>query len=403
MSNKPQFLTALTRLWRLDIFVIVLVVVVLDLVARTSSLPVFHIGWNQFDVPYRSRIWWANRDFQTLKKAPDVVLLGPSTITCAMYGAEAKYTHRAQCELLKHSSDYLEHQLKELAGYGVSTFCLGLPGQVPSDAFMITKGLLVGDRVPKAVFYGITARDFIDATFNDPSDTDTFKMMSNIGHFPELQYSCRNSIWEKLNYQLGKISFIYGHKPFLVSAQHHFVHDALANLDGGKFVAAEAPDLIRKQAMIQLPEDLSGLEVQDVYDPSKQACVDNLAEYRTRYASFRPKRFEQQLGFFKAVVDYCRQQNIKLYVANMPITRANRNLVPPAVFALYQSRTSEIARSGGAQYVDFDNPKDFVASDFMDSVHLNGTGGQKVLDRIASLIVQGSQVASTARAGQVPY
>ncbi len=40
-----------------------------------------------FGVPYRSRIWWAAKDFQAQKKAPDVVFLGASDMTCAFYKA----------------------------------------------------------------------------------------------------------------------------------------------------------------------------------------------------------------------------------------------------------------------------------------------------------------------------
>jgi hypothetical protein len=392
--KKPQILTTLTRLWRLDMFVILLVVLVADLAARTSSLPMFHLDWNQFDVPYRSRIWWAAKDFRRLAEAPNLVLLGPSTMTCAMYGAESMFTRQVQCELLKHRSDYLEMQLKRQTGHNLSSFCLALPGQVPSDAYMIARTLLTGNRVPKAIFYGITARDFIDATFSDPSSTETFKVMSTLGHFPELQMSCRSSIYDRLNYQLGQLSFIYGHKPFLISMQHHLVQDALTRLDGDKFGAIHAPPEICGQAALQLSEDFDGDEVKDIYDPKHPLVRNNLDEYKARYRSFRPKNFAQQLAFFKNLVDYCHQKQIKLYVANMPITASNRNLIAPAVYAAYLNQTEKICRNGGAQYVDLDKSNAFVAGDFFDSIHLNGSGGEKLLDRIAQEIANGSQVAS---------
>jgi hypothetical protein len=45
-----------------------------------------------------------------------------------------------------------------------------------------------------------------------------------------------------------------------------------------------------------------------------------------------------------------------------------------------------IARNSGGTFIDLDKPEVFVKSDFFDSVHLNGTGGQKYFNQVAEIL-----------------
>src|SRR5271170_342469 len=75
-----------------DVLCGALIFLLIDLIFRVSC------SWNQdksfrlgFDIPYRSYIWWATKDFLSQPKGSDVILLGASEMAAAVNGADATY------------------------------------------------------------------------------------------------------------------------------------------------------------------------------------------------------------------------------------------------------------------------------------------------------------------------
>ena len=90
----------LAELGKSDIVLGIVILMLADIALR------FGFTWAQqgspklaFDIPYRSRTWYAAQDFLSEKKAPDVVLLGASDMACAVYGAEATFLNIGECSL----------------------------------------------------------------------------------------------------------------------------------------------------------------------------------------------------------------------------------------------------------------------------------------------------------------
>jgi hypothetical protein len=72
----------------------------------------------------------------------------------------------------------------------------------------------------------------------------------------------------------------------------------------------------------------------------------------------------------------------------MPITAANRELIPKASYSAYKTNLQIFCRQYDASFVDLDNNTTFCNNEFSDSVHLNTAGSIKFFKLIASHVVQ---------------
>jgi hypothetical protein len=385
-----------------NIVVALLIVALFDLGLR-FVLPQksFAIATPSFDTPYRSRIWYATKDFLAQPRSSDVVLLGASDMTCALYGAEATYLKSPQSELKKHYSQFLQDRLASYGSPYKSTFCFAIPGEMPSDAYFLASTLLPV-RYPRAIVFSVTPRDFCDGTFNDASSTEIFKLMSKLGGTKDFDISLRSSLWDLLDYELSVLSAVYGAKQELVSRQHHLTQKLIAVFSPDQFSTLRTTPQIRRLAYLQLPEDYAPSELNDdPYDPKLLPFKTNIAEYQSRYRQFKEKTFKEQLFFLERLCQFARAQGIEVLVVNSPITSENRALIPTPVYSRFISEIPNIVRKNGGRFVDLDKTGKFKHDDFYDTIHLNGKGGEKFLAQIALCLSQSSHLTELPNVARV--
>ncbi len=348
-----------------------------------------------YDVPFRSRSWYALNDFSKQPKTPDLVLLGASDMTCALYGAEATYLNKSISQLTNHRSTYLESELRKADAPYKSTFCLAIPGQMPSDQYFMARTLVTNGAKPKALYCTMVPRNFFDATFKSPASSDVFKTTSKLGGVGEYEIICRKKdLLSILDYQLSRLSSVYGHKQELTSWQHHAVQ-ALCQPNDPNFNDVKTSVELRKLAMMDLPEDFAPEEVgQSPYDPKHAVFLDNIHEYRVRYSQFSMNIWKEQFGFFEKLCQLCKNEGIDLVVGNSPLTAENLAMVPKDTYKLYLDKVSSTVRSNGGVFVDLNLPGQFEHDDFFDSVHLNGKGGKKFLTYVAGAMSKRSLAQS---------
>lgn len=350
-----------------------------------------------YDVPFRSRTWYALSDLAKQEKTPDLVLLGASDMTCALYGAEATYQKRTVSQLTNHRSTYLESELVKASAPYKSTFCLAIPGEMPSDQYFMAKTLVSNGVKPKALYCTMVPRNFVDATFKNPSTSDVFKNAANVGGVNvQNQIECKKKDPLALfDYALTQMSAVYGHNQAFKSMQHHLVQ-SICRPGDANFETVQLPVQMRKLALMDLPEDFAPTEVgQDPFDPRNNVFVDNLHEYRVRYSQFSPKIWAQQLGYFKQLCELAKAEGIDLVVGNSPLTAENLAMVPQDVYKRYLDQVSSTVRENGGVFVDLNLPGLFEHDDFFDSVHLNGKGGQKFLSYVAGAMSKRSLAQSS--------
>ncbi|PWT96286.1 MAG: hypothetical protein C5B53_09930 [Candidatus Melainabacteria bacterium] len=397
-SKEPDNIIKAVR--KSDFLLAVLAVLVLDALFRFGSSWQEHNTYKLgFDEPYRSRIWWAMKDFTSGCKTADLVLMGASDMTCAFYGAEATYLQTPQSQLLKHNSKYLEGRLAKLDSPFRSTFCLGIPGEMPSDAYFLASTILANKKKPKAICLSIAPRDFYDATFGDPTSTDIFRVANKLGLGQNCEVPRRSSIWDIVDHRFQQAFSVYGHKWELMSWQHHATHAVLSPLLREDFWSISTPQAIRKLALLELPEDYGRTEVMELpFDPKHPIWINNIAEYQSRYRQFKPSTFTQQLAYLKKLGELCRSEGVGFLVVNSPLTNENRAMIEKSAYDLYMSEIPKTVRASGGIFVNFDTLNAFQHDDFFDSIHLNGKGGQIFLDQIAIALSKSSELAASTRA-----
>jgi len=371
--------------------------IVMDFAIRVGS------SWHKepdmltFDTPYRSRAYWAIKDFLQQKSPPDILLIGPSDVAAALTRSEATYLNRRVEEMTTHRSQYLEKKLRDLDSPYKSTSSLAIPGEMPSDTYFLFN-TLVKNKKPQVIFLSFTPRNLCDATFGAPANTDIFKVLSKLGGLKDYQLSCRSSFWERVDYMFSQACSVYDHKWELTTWQHHLAHAMLGqSFDFSRFIG---PDSIRKMSLLELPEDFGlGESITHPYDPKNAEYLSNINEYRQRYKRFNRKLFDQQLAFFKQFCRSCQSEGVQLVVGNSPITQENKQLLPKPIYNLCISEASKAVRESGGTWVDLDRPDVFQHDDFYDSVHLNGKGGLKYFDLISSIVGNRSFLATKKSQG----
>jgi lysophospholipase L1-like esterase len=112
----------------------------------------------------------------------------------------------------------------------------------------------------------------------------------------------------------------------------------------------------------------------------------SLKEYSKRYKEPNDPLFAKQKKCLQALLQLCRQRNIKLYVVAMPISTANRQLLPPGLYDKYMATLQEETAKAGVPLVDMAALGGYQDDDFYDTVHLNHKGGQRFISQVTSII-----------------
>jgi hypothetical protein len=115
--------------------------------------------------------------------------------------------------------------------------------------------------------------------------------------------------------------------------------------------------------------------------------VNNLDEYRERYAHPDWNKFQTQLSFLDKLLSLARQRQIQFVLVAMPITSVNRDLISGEAWRAYKNGLSVTAASNQASFIDLSESNRFTDFDFGDTVHLNALGGLKMVKELADRIV----------------
>ncbi|MBC7996571.1 MAG: hypothetical protein IAF58_01415, partial [Leptolyngbya sp.] len=128
---------------------------------------------NPLESPNRSLIWWTINGYAREPKAPEVVLLGSSLMMTAHHAGDATKTKEVQNEVKHFRSACVQDFLSTDLGKQISCFSFAIAGQMASDAYVITRTMLNGEKRPRAIVYGIAPRDLIDNTLPSAASTET--------------------------------------------------------------------------------------------------------------------------------------------------------------------------------------------------------------------------------------
>ena len=328
-----------------------------------------------------------------IKHAPDIAFLGSSLMLFPAGGVDADLLNKEIDGPRHHSSLYFEKKFMEQTGQKVSTFNFALPGEMPSDAYLITKFLLQGEKQPEVLVYGVGPRDFMDNLLPSPSATDPFRHLCRFGDY-STQIDKISPDWQdRLNYELGRLCFPYGHKEDL---SHSF--DRTVGQMEGQFLLTRAPIVPMKIRRHVLP-DYRPCEVgpdecmfRPYVDRPRPAFSDNLVEYRKRYKVLNWDTFLTQMDFLSRIIDTTKERGIKFVLVSMPITDLNRGLIGKTAAIAFKKTLRVLAETKNVSFIELDGSKDYQLSDFEDTVHLHSGGGRKMLSAIAQNLARDTEI-----------
>ncbi len=374
-----RFLVALLLFWLLNV-----------------SLAVTGTGFGaSADFPVLSWTGWTIKQFLSQKERPNIVFLGSSLVLVPLDGVDADYLNRKVDGSQHHHSAYFEDHWRTLTGNTARTYTFALPGEMPSDAYLIVKNLLTGNKQPDVIVYGVGPRDFLDNLLPSPSATDPFRYLSRFGPVAPIASRVMSDWKERLDFELGRVFSLYGNRENLSAAGSHFTSWCLA------FGVARVPEISFDDKHVLLPE-YHPCEVgkgQAFFRPTTASergkFADNLAEYKKRYAELKWNTYLTQMEFFGDTLSEARSRGIKTVVVAMPITDLNRSLLSERSWSAYRNGVLAMAKQKGATVVDLSESPLFGRADFMDTVHLHSGGGKRWLDVISDAMCHDTRILSS--------
>ncbi|MBX9720907.1 MAG: hypothetical protein K2X81_05905, partial [Candidatus Obscuribacterales bacterium] len=333
------------------------------------------------DFPYLSWTGWTIKDFMQQKERPNVVFLGSSLMLVPLDGIDADYLNKRVDGSQHHHSAYFEDKFREKTGLNLHSFTFALPGEMPSDAYLIVKNLLNGKNKPDMIVYGVGPRDFLDNTLPSPAATDPYKFLSRFGSVNPIADRVMPEAFQRLDFELGKVCYFYGQRADLSVKATHMADQTIGSVlplpPNVKEMNADDHHLILPEFR---PTEISA--GQAWFRPStpedRKIFVDNLPEYRQRYKTLNWDTYISQMRFFADTLDEARAKGIKVVVMTMPITDLNRSLLSNLSWKAYRSGVLALAKRKGATVVDYSESKDFSQADFGDTVHLHAVGGRRL-------------------------
>jgi Protein of unknown function (DUF1574) len=336
----------------------------------------------RFPLKYGEHTWtaWAIDDFLNKRKgAAKVIFLGSSLMLTPLNTADAKFLDRNLDATEHHESCYFNELIRRKTGNNVSNFNFALPGEMPSDAFLITESLLGKEKKPKMIVYGVGPRDFMDNLLANPTTTDPYRYLSPLSSDTKGKSSFNERSWEEqLRYLIGQI-FDPSEKREELSTGARLIS---RNFADRQLRFAKMSQTIRSLLPCYHPMEIAPGESIFKADNSlaKDRFVNSLEEYRKRYGALNWNTYLTQFYFLTKLLEQARLQHIEVVLLEMPVTSVNRKLIPSVIWNSYQANLRVLARSKGARFIDLQNSQRFTDDDFGDTVHLNTVGGTKMLE-----------------------
>jgi hypothetical protein len=401
IGNMAQLTTAKTKISR---FVICCVLFVAVNLAFAFCLKAS--GLDIFSLQNRTEAWWTVNNFRQNQDHADVLLIGSSLMCRVINEGEATYAHR----VLNGHAHYFSHKLEDVLAKElnrpVKSASLSIPGLNASDASVIGCELLQGERKPGIIVYGVAPRDLMDNALESPAGTDVFHLIEKTADLSDVAYGARPTREEKFKYAfnqlLSRIFPLYKYQEELAVGFRRGASGFLQDCVPTPALALVPPiDRQTRVAMRLLsPDSEADLRIfpSDTEHPEH---YDFRNCYLAAYNPFRPKQYRTQLGFVDRFLKTAQERDIKVVLVNMPLRQDSFDLMPANFYNLYSQDIRRLAATRGATVIDM-QPMAFKDEDFVDQVHLTGTGACKFIDRLGPRLANLVRGAVVARSSQPP-
>lgn len=373
--------------------------VTLNIVLNSCSL----ITFDPYKFPYRGWSWWIVNDLlRHSQEKHSVALLGSSLIVSAVAGCDANYLNRKLEMTEYHRAAYLDHVLAGGDGTAFNTFDLAIPGQIPSDAYMMLRTMMSIVAPPKVVIYGVAPRDFLDNTLHSPLDTEPCHYLSRLVDYKEIEPGLYNDPLSKFNRFIDQNVYFYHNSTDLQMT-------AIGALNNAIDFAVPKPRAAKEFRYWDRRALLPSYHAGEMYPSAMVASpvdrkfcathiTDNQTDYVDRYKHARPDVFDTQLYFLQQLAKFCHRNGTELVLVNMPLTLKNVQILTMPRYDDYRKQMQTFANNNGLVMLDLADFNKYPPEDFQDTVHLNAFGAKKFFDSLAAALHANPTTAGYLRA-----
>lgn len=349
-----------------------------------------------FELQNHDAAWWAVKNFKELKGKTDVVLLGSSLMCRVVNEGDATFLNRPVNALGHYRSLHLESgiiaSLPPLQKHHYRSASLAVGGMNVSDVALLVPPLLVGERKPSVIVYGIGPRDMFDNSLESPADSPAFRLAEKITPLGnDIEQICKPSREARFKLAFNDILHsafsLYRYQDELATSLRRTIKAAVDSFIPKPATSLTlAFDTTQKTLMHLLPADVENVCEVKPDDPQHHEHFDFTNNYFMSYNPFRPALYKRQLFFLDRFLKQCDKDGIKVVLVKMPLRSDNFKLMAPNFYNLYSQDVARLAQVNHATLVDGAAVARFADDDFTDTVHLTGTGSCKLVDAISPIV-----------------
>ena len=288
----------------------------------------------------------------------------------------------------------------------VPVFNLASAGQMSSDTYLYVNEYLNGPTKPQVIFWGVAPRDFGDANLTSPMSTVSFKRIVNLENLEKYKATFLPHFNEQAEFVANAVCYFYGRRwriqresDRLLEKLDGFVTKICGVTPGagsGAGGVANATQNLNTGAAANVTAgnpDTAGGAFTAVAEPgaditrrltgfARERWVSSIKEYRSRYKGIGDRDITVQMDSLDRVLALCQKRGIKVVLVNLPLTKANRELMPDNFYQRFSQQVAAAAQKhkSDVSYFDLSLDQRFTDYDFWDTVHMNQLGGVKMLE-----------------------
>lgn len=335
----------------------------------------------------KSWVWWTTRDFVKQEPPADVVLLSSSLMMNPMWLHEANYLQKNVDIVTNHRSIALNDEIKSaIPESNARCFNFALPGAMISDAYIAMKGLMHGNRKPSVVVLGLWPRDLIDNRFCCAAASDHWGYLQRFCDTAEVADLAMPELWQRAYYGSAPLFYVETRKHDL----QMLLSQAAKEKFGGYLGTIAKPCKVDSKPLsvvwaIYNQEVLEGVNIAKPNEHTPYIAA-TASEFSRRVKRFKEETYKNQLAWLNKCLDYCKDNNIRPVLLNLPVSDVAVKMFSPRVYEKCVAAMKDVANKHDVTFVDLQASGKFVFSDFGDAVHMNEVGGKKLVKELAQII-----------------
>lgn len=327
-------------------------------------------------------------EFIHSQENPDILLLGSSltlipAVRCddELAGTKSRYDsgYRRNYINCYSKAETLKLGLEKQLGQPLQIRNLGVIASMFSDHELILEKALKAGKKPRLVICCTAPRDFLDNYRAVVEQTPVFQVLSDLSNLQDL--SQRGASLPELANRALEQAWHY----YQVRADYRTVACAATAKFLGHprdlYQAKQSRDAAAALCPVGNDDDAIEIGLMDKRNkPDYKEPANTLADLPTYKQVYQPvncKLFEIQSSYLTKLLKLCQTNHISALIVNMPLTEANKKLLPDDAWCKYKSFLDSTTQRYNASYLDADQPGVYSMADFEDSCHMNSRGGRK--------------------------